>query len=149
MPVLENPKHELFAQARAKGMTLERASLAAGYTGHRGEASELARSNPIAARILELQHTAADDALVDIKELLVSLHEIRERCMQGEQVFDEEGRPTGEWEFDSKGALKAIELLGKYRGIWKEKRDVEVKFTLEELVAGSHAKDDTEPSKDS
>jgi phage terminase small subunit len=72
-------------------------------------------------------------------QLLEDCQEIQRRCMQAEQVLDNEGRPTGEWKFDSKGALGAIQLEAKLRGLLKEsKRKVdhsgEIKLTIRDYT---------------
>ena len=59
------------------------------------------------------------------------LLEIKERCMQarpvvntrGQQVQDEAGNNL--WTFDAKNALRAIELLGKHMGMFKDKLQLE------------------------
>jgi phage terminase small subunit len=43
MPVLDNPRHEAFAQARAKGARLEQAYEEAGFAPGNGHASRLDR----------------------------------------------------------------------------------------------------------
>lgn len=55
MPVLKNPKHEKFAQLRAKQMCADKAYVEAGYKRDRGAASRLSANVSIKARILELQ----------------------------------------------------------------------------------------------
>ena len=46
-------------------------------------------------------------------------------CMQAEPVIVG-GEPTGEYKFDSSGANKALELVGKHVNIqaWKEKTEI-------------------------
>ena len=58
--------------------------------------------------------------------VLSNLREIVERCMQKEpvmkrgiQVTDEADRPL--FSFDSRGALKGLELMGKHIGLFSEK----------------------------
>jgi len=58
--------------------------------------------------------------------VLSNLREIVERCMQKEpvmkrgiQVTDEVDRPL--YSFDSRGALKGLELIGKHIGLFSEK----------------------------
>ena len=59
------------------------------------------------------------------------LLEIKERCMQarpvvnmrGQQVQDNDGKSL--WTFDAKNALRAIELLGKHMGMFKDKLQLE------------------------
>lgn len=59
--------------------------------------------------------------------VLMGLKEVAERCLQrapvvnmaGNQVQDEEGNHL--WQFNAPGANKALELLGKHLGMFKEK----------------------------
>lgn len=74
MPVLENPKHELFAQRVAAGEPSSRAyaALYDGDTevGHdRGSASRLRSNAIVAARIEELQREAAEGTVSTIGQL--------------------------------------------------------------------------------
>jgi hypothetical protein len=63
MPVLDNPRHEFFAQARAKGARLDDAYEDAGFVLNSGHPSRLARRPEVAARIAELrvQRNEAND----------------------------------------------------------------------------------------
>jgi phage terminase small subunit len=54
MPALSNDRHEVFAQARARGMTQAAAYEHAGFRESRGAGSRLANDPVIAARITEL-----------------------------------------------------------------------------------------------
>jgi hypothetical protein len=49
------PKHEMFARALAKGASQAEAHREAGYSGHTGNASKLARDPRIIERVAELQ----------------------------------------------------------------------------------------------
>jgi hypothetical protein len=55
MPSLENPRHEAFAVARAKGATLHDAFEDAGFPPDRAHACRLAKRDDVAARIGELR----------------------------------------------------------------------------------------------
>ncbi len=55
MPFLQNPRHEAFAQARAKGARLEDAYEDAGFTPGHGHSSRLALQPAVAERIAELR----------------------------------------------------------------------------------------------
>lgn len=59
MPVLDNPKHELFAQALAKGKTADEAYCAAGYRSNRGNACTLKANQSIADRVADILAKAA------------------------------------------------------------------------------------------
>jgi hypothetical protein len=55
MPILQNPRHETFAQARAKGALLDDAYEDAGFAPGNGHASRLALRPEVAERIGELR----------------------------------------------------------------------------------------------
>jgi hypothetical protein len=54
MPTLGNPRHEAFAQARARGAFLNDAYESAGFVLHKGHPSRLAYRTEVAERIAEL-----------------------------------------------------------------------------------------------
>ena len=60
MPILQNPKHEKFAQALAQGRTQLEAFVEAGYKNHGGNASSLANKQHIVERVAELQQRIVD-----------------------------------------------------------------------------------------
>jgi phage terminase small subunit len=70
-----------------------------------------------------------EDTGISVQWVLDSFKSIAERCMQAEAVTDREGNPTGEYRFDSSGANKAVENIGKYLGMFKDKGDVPITTT--------------------
>lgn len=60
MPVLKNPKHEAFAQARAKGATADAAYVEAGYSENRANAARLNSNDDIQIRVAELLQRVAE-----------------------------------------------------------------------------------------
>lgn len=74
--MLENPKHELFAQDRAKGATVDEAYVSAGYKPNRGNAGRLNANESVQARIAELQKAGADKAEITIAGVLSELWRI-------------------------------------------------------------------------
>jgi hypothetical protein len=76
MPTLQNPRHEAFAQARARGALLADAYESAGFVRHKGHPSRLACKTDVAERIAELraQQTQIED--VSPMGLLASLRRI-------------------------------------------------------------------------
>ncbi len=63
MPILDNPRLEAFAQARARGALLDDAYESAGYVLNRGHSSRLAKRQDVAERLAELRAelTAVED----------------------------------------------------------------------------------------
>ena len=57
--------------------------------------------------------------------VLTGLMEVADRCRQAVPVLDHEGKETGEWRFDSTGANKALELLGKHLSLFTDKFQIE------------------------
>ena len=66
MPTLENPRHERFAQALARGKTQASAYAEAGYAGGKDGASKLAQAPKGKARVAELLERMAPGGVVNI-----------------------------------------------------------------------------------
>lgn len=78
----------------------------------------------IEKRQLELQ----EKTQVTQEYCIMNLKEVTERCLQHKPVMEfnkmtGKFEPTGEYQFDSIGANKALELLGKTLGIYVDKVD--------------------------
>jgi phage terminase small subunit len=120
MAALENARHEKFCQERVAGKTIDEAYEAAGYKRNPGNAGRLNNNEHIQSRITELQSIAAEKAGLSKEWVLERLMTVAERCMQAEAVKDHKGKPTGEYKFDASGANRALELLGKEQGMFKQ-----------------------------
>lgn len=77
MPVLENTRHERFAQGLAKGKSATEAYTDAGYQGDRTAASRLSTNVNVQARIAELQSRAAEKAVTTVEDIARQLDEDR------------------------------------------------------------------------
>jgi len=77
MPILANPKHEAFAQARVQGKTADESYIAAGYKPHRGNAHRLSTNESMVARVKELQSASVERTLVTVESLTQELEDIR------------------------------------------------------------------------
>ena len=108
MPVLKNTKHELFAQAVAKGKSQDAAYKEAGYKPSIAHASRLAANGKVMARVRQLTEAGAQKAELDVSYVLDGIRGIVETCSAGETF-----QPTA--------ALKGHELLGKHLGLFKER----------------------------
>lgn len=73
----------------------------------------------------------AEKAGIDAEWVLDNLVGIVRRSTQAEPVRDKDGNPTGEYKYDSAGANKALELIGKHLQMWKDKpQDAGDRFQL-------------------
>ncbi len=69
--------------------------------------------------------------------VLNNLKEIAERCMQAEPVMIRKGNEmveSGEYKFDSSGANKSLELIGKYLKMFTDKTEIEVKSIPQVII---------------
>lgn len=85
MPLLKNPKYELFAQELAKGKTADEAYALAGYKANRGNASTLKANQSILDRVQELLERGAIRAEVTVATILAELDEARELAKRIDQ----------------------------------------------------------------
>lgn len=97
-------------------------------------AGRLLKNVDVLARIEELREPVIEKSLVDTAYVVAGLKDVAERCLQREAVmeFDPvekkmkqatafvDGKEVGIWQFDSSGANKAFELLGKHLGIFEK-----------------------------
>jgi len=132
---LKNSRHELFAYWIVQGKSQAEAYRRA-FHGDEEEGSPhsarmgsaLMKRPEVAYRIAQLQKMAASRVVdtISISESYVvdGYKELLERCMQREPVLDRHGQETGEWKFDASGAAKALEMMSKYLGLYKERKTV-------------------------
>ena len=80
MPVLNNPKHERFAQEVAKGKTADEAYRLAGYRPQRSNASRMIANDSIRTRVSEIQSRAAEKAEITVAAITEGLLRIAEKA---------------------------------------------------------------------
>lgn len=127
MPVLKNPKYELFAQERAKGASRIRAYELAGYKPDDGNAAKLEARSQVQVRIQEITNNAAirteEKIAVSRAWVLERLVQNVERAMQYEEVQDRDGG-TGEFQYAGNVANRSLELIGKELGMFIDRSEV-------------------------
>jgi hypothetical protein len=128
---------------------------AAGFAGQGAaqSASRLSKTPVVAARIAELRadwsSTTVQRAVVDRTWVLARLRENVERSMQVVEVNSRSGKPTGVFKYDGMVANRALELLGKELGMFRDAVDITQKWDgdpkklsrqqLERMLAGYDA----------
>lgn len=89
-------------------------------------ASSLLRDHPeIGARVEELKTELRENALakasLDRNYVIGGLQENFSRAMQTEPVYDRDGKPTGEFQWNGSVANRSMELMGKELGMFADR----------------------------
>lgn len=126
-------KKKLFADHYLVLLNATEAAVKAGYSEKTAysQGSRLLKDVEVHAYIEEKQQVRAEKLSVDADWVLKRLMEISDRCMTAEPVveFNPETRQmeeSGEYKFDSTGANRATELIGKHLGMFKDSPNVNV-----------------------
>ena len=127
---LKNQRHERFVLGLLEGKTDIQAYEAAGYKPDRGNASTLTTKHNIQGRLAFLQSQVAKEAVIDAAWVTKRLVENVERSMQTVEATDVEGNGTGIFTYQGAVANKALELLGRNIGMFKDAPPVQVNVNL-------------------
>lgn len=130
-------KQERFIDEYMIDLNATQAAIRSGYSVKTAEVigHELLKKTLVSRIIEERKAELSAKAHISIEYVLINTKKTLERCLQAEPVmtFDYEQKEyvqvtnkdgQGVFQFDSKGATKALELLGKYKGMFNEKLDV-------------------------
>lgn len=110
------------------------AAIRAGYSPKSAKqtASRLLTDADLLSRVRELQSEQVRRLAVTADSVVLRLLEVYERCMQAKPVltWDKEAKEyveSGQFTFDAKGALGALELLGKHLAMFTDRAKIEAK----------------------
>ena len=123
-----NPRQERFCFEYIIDYNATEAAIRAGYSkktaGSMG--SENLKKPEILKRVRELQKEQTERLSISADWVIMQLVEVYKRCMTQEEVLvwdSDAGRkvPSGTYVFDSKGALNALEMIGKHLSMFDGK----------------------------
>lgn len=150
---LKNKKHELFAQEYILDYNATAAALRTGYkeSNARAQGSALLTNPDILARVRELQQEQAKRLAISADMVVAETLKTYLKCLSPTPCL-QRNEKTGKYEqagvyaFDSKGALKALEMLGKITGAFDKKpgSDQESNNLLEQILAATAGKVNTD-----
>nr|DAE50951.1 MAG TPA: Terminase small subunit [Caudoviricetes sp.] len=133
-------RQEIFCNEYVVDYNGTQAAMRAGYSdkGARQTAVKLLSNASVLARVRELQHEKVERLAVSADFVVLRLMDTLEKCMQAQPVMvwdPDQGRKveSGEYVFDSKGALRALELLGKHLGMFEDRLKVNGKLDTGQL----------------
>ena len=126
------PKQQRFCDEYLIDLNGTKAAIRSGYSQKTaGQIAEENLKKPEIVEYLNEKRQALQEKL-DISQewVLKRLKEISDRCMQAEPVMmfnGDEWVESGEYKFDSTGANKSTELIGKHLGMFVQKIDMTTK----------------------
>ena len=123
------PKQQAFINEYAIDKNATQAAVRAGYSPK--TAYSMGNENmkkPVIKSIIDAELEKRSNKLgLDADWVLQRLKDISDRCMTAEPVMIREGAEwieSGEYKFDSNGANKATELIGKHLKLFTEKLEI-------------------------
>ncbi len=123
-----NPRQEKFCLEYVVDYNATEAAIRSGYS--KKTAYSIGNTNlkkpEILKRVRELQKEQADRLSISADWVIMQLVEVYKRCMTQEEVliWDSDLKqkvPSGTYVFDSKGALNALEMIGKHLSMFDGK----------------------------
>lgn len=130
------PKQQRFVDEYLIDLNATQAAIRAGYSEKTAKqmGSENLSKPDVAAAIAERQQVRAEAAELNEQWIIERLRQNVERAMQAEPVRDREGNETGEYVYAGNVANKALELIGKHRGMFVERSETKHSGKVEVLV---------------
>lgn len=139
------PKQERFCAEYLVDYNATQAAIRAGYSektaGSAG--NRLLKNVDVLARVRAMQKEKTDKLCVTSDFVVMKLIETLEQCMSAVPVMEwnaeeRQKTPTGEYQFDSRGATKCLELIGRHLGMFEDKVNVSASVNagrLDEVIA--------------
>lgn len=129
-----SPKERRFIEELEIDGSKADAALRAGYGKGENRRSAATQASRVLAREEVAEYRALRAARIyeelglSINSVMSETAKVYRRCMSKEPVLawnpeTKEWEESGEWKFDSKGALRALELMGEHLGIGKADKD--------------------------
>jgi phage terminase small subunit len=119
MPILQNPRHELFAQALAAGQNASQAYEHAGYKPNRGNATALKQNECISMRVSELldeqQRVIMQSTAKAIEQAAITKTDVIRMLLDDRELARKANQASA--------AIRADELLGKQMGMFIDRRE--------------------------
>ena len=126
-----NDKTEAFCHEYLVDYNASKAAERAGYSAKTAgsQGNRLLKNVEVLSRVRELQAEKTKRLAVSQDWVVLHLVDVVNKCMKPVEVLEwdyeaREMKRTGLFTFDSKGATKALELIGKHLGMYTDKMEV-------------------------
>lgn len=113
-----SPQQQRFVEYYLQTLNTAQAANLAGYKSFRQAGYKLLKNPLVRDEINRRQKELAEKTDVTHQWIERRLVRVVDKCMADKELIDLNGKPLGEYVFDSRGATKALELLGKYKGMF-------------------------------
>lgn len=116
-------KQQRFVEEYLIDLNATQAAIRSGYSEKTAQeqSSRLLSKAIISEAVNAAQSKKSDSLGITTDWILDGLKTNFERAMQAVEVLDRKGNPTGEYEYQGSVANRALELLGKHRGMFSDK----------------------------
>jgi len=114
--------HKRFADKYFETLNGKESAIYAGFSEDtaRQKAWQLLQREDIHEYLQSMRAEYAKKSGISKQWIIERFKHISDTCVQAEPVFDSDGNPTGEYRFDSAGANKSTEMLGKIIGVFEK-----------------------------
>ena len=135
-PTALTPKQQRFVDEYLIDLNATQAAIRAGYKADNADVTgpRLLGNVGVAAAIKARQQVRAEASELSEQWILDRLKQNVERAMQAEAVIDRDGNETGLYMYQGNVANKALELIGKHRGMFVERTEVRHKGAIQVRV---------------
>lgn len=117
--------HIRFADKYFETLNATKSAIYAGFSEDTAKQQgwQLLQREDVQEYLEKLRAEYAEKSSISKEWIVERFKDISDRCVQAEPVYDREGNETGEYRFDSSGANKATEMLGKIIGVFEKDND--------------------------
>jgi len=114
--------HQRFADKYFETLNAKESAIYAGFSEDTAKQQgwQLLQRDDIQEYLTVLRAEMAEKSGITKSWVMERFKDISDRCMTAEPVLNGNGIPTGEYRFDSSGANKATESLGKIIGVFEK-----------------------------
>lgn len=116
------PRQRYFVQEFLIDCKPAKAAERSGYVA--GHGRQLLEMPKIRAAIGEAMRQRSARTKITQDYVISKIVETVEKCSEAIPVLNKDGEPTGEYRFDSSGALKGLDMLGKHVGAFAERLEL-------------------------
>ena len=133
--------HKRFADKYFETLNGKESAIYAGFSEDtaKQQAWQLLQREDIQEYLQKIREKYAIKSGISKQWIVERFKHISDACIQAEPVFDSDGNPIGEYRFDSSGANKSTEMLGKIIGVF-EKDNEQKKDTIQINIDQTDAK---------